>query len=88
MNELRSLAEKATPGPWVWNHPEESPKFGDRGPDLTGNSARLVLSAEGDGDGANLYVAGSDADYIAAAHPQAVLALLDEIDRLRAEIAR
>lgn len=87
-NNLRSLAESATPGPWTWHSTEDSPQWGDRGPYLTGPDGQLVLSAEGDGDGANLYVEASNSAYIAALHPQALLALLDELDKLRTQVGR
>lgn len=80
---LREIAEAATQGAWVWREPSQSPQWGDRGPDLTGEGDRLVLSAVSGDDGANLYVDAKDAEYITATNPQTVLALLDEIDRLR-----
>lgn len=80
---LRALAGAATPGPWTWAEPEVSPQWGKRGPDLVGDGSQLVVSAEGDADGSNLFVGGRDAAFISAASPQAVLALLDELDRLR-----
>lgn len=68
---LRELAEKATPGPWRSNP----------------RTAKVYYLASG-GDSADLsYILSeneaSDAEFIAATDPQTVLALLDEIDRLR-----
>jgi hypothetical protein len=76
---LRALAEVATPGPWmhlfgdrlVYDRMED----GCRGLPIVG----VDLGYPGKNDRANL-------DYVSAANPATVLALLDEIDRLRAEV--
>lgn len=62
--KLKTLAQKATPGPWV----EEA---GDVCAPLT-NTRHYVCSA-----------GGSDAEFIAAANPQAVLALIVEVEAFR-----
>ena len=69
--KLRELAQKATPGPWL----------------LWATEWNLYLVQSGrEGDGSivdTAYSRRNDIDYIAAANPATVLALLDEIDRLR-----
>ena len=66
--KLRELAQKATPGPWEQiNHIVFTE---------TGNLEWVVANARS----GNSII---DAGYIAAANPSTVLALLDEIDRLR-----
>ena len=81
---LRQLAEAATPGPW------RTDSMGGRpGIEADGLSVVVVQDPEipadeagvwGENDGAN------NAAYIAAANPQAILALLDERDALRAAL--
>lgn len=92
---LRELAEKATRGPWRWTD--------HRVPDLVGRGGdpdiyeydTEVIEAEHHGECGcrsacelNLAVGPFDAEFIAAADPQTVLALLDERDRLRNALAR
>jgi hypothetical protein len=96
LEELRRIAEKATPGPWEWHVRDDTAGWGDvrrvswwlnsevREKDYERRYGRVVLHYE------KTYPAGDrsallrdpDADYIAAANPATVLALLDEIDRL------
>lgn len=71
--ELKEKAEKATPGPWVleiWSGQ---------------GTATHVKQGLTTGNGAHVasYVNGSCAEYIAAANPSVVLALISEIKRLR-----
>ncbi|MBM2884046.1 ead/Ea22-like family protein [Chromobacterium phragmitis] len=70
--DLRAAAEAATPGPWT-----------QRGIALieakTGELSRASI--------AEVFHAAEDADYIAAANPAAVLALLTHIDAQAARIA-
>lgn len=80
-DELRQLAEAATPGPWL---PTALP-LGD-GARSFGN---YVVTGLGSGyPGALLegMRSGADAAYIAAASPDRILALLDERDRLTAAL--
>ncbi len=78
--ELRALAEAATPGPWrhsgatVW-----APMSPDDPTDYSGEAVAYVptLGDEFDAD---------DAAYIAAASPDRILALLDEVARLEAAL--
>ena len=86
---LRALAEKATPGPWqsrgksgkflpmdAWEVNNWAVPYYSYAPIYAGPSAVAVAVSEGD-------AARENTDYIAAAHPAAVLSLLDEVERLR-----
>ncbi|EME0456337.1 TPA: ead/Ea22-like family protein [Pseudomonas aeruginosa] len=79
--ELRRLAKAATPGPWRVQ---------------TGCSWRRIGTDSGDGDvlrpcthphdgWPDIVAPAENLKYIASANPKTVLALLDEIDRLKAE---
>ena len=72
---LRELAEKATPGPWVVEETRESStlRFQRPYPEYTAPDGRVL----------SLSMGHENAEFIAATDPQTVLALLDEIDRLR-----
>jgi hypothetical protein len=88
---LRALAEKATPGPWSASEADEGKGFVAQ---VFGAESSEPQYESGEGD--SLSVACLDgpdergtrnAAYIAAAHPAAVLALLDEAERLTAALA-
>lgn len=81
---LRALAMAATPGPWVAFHKHKYDEWHVSVP-ISGESMRLALFPDGipTGDKAEY-----DAQYIARANPQAVLALLDERDTLAALLLR
>ncbi|HEJ2268217.1 TPA: ead/Ea22-like family protein [Pseudomonas aeruginosa] len=72
--ELRRLAEEATPGPWgrdgLYIHTTR--KEGGTTYVETWNTLAGILRKE-------------NAEFVATANPKTVLALLDEIDRLKAE---
>ncbi|MBA5189783.1 ead/Ea22-like family protein [Pseudomonas aeruginosa] len=79
--ELRRLAKAATPGPWRVQ---------------TGCSWRRIGTDSGDGDvlrpcthphdgWPDIVAPAENLKYIASANPKTILALLDEIDRLKAE---
>ena len=69
-SELKILAETATPGPWVAQHPNA----GQRGSEVaSGNRLNQVCADLGP----------SNALYIAAANPTVVLALVAEVEGLR-----
>lgn len=72
--ELRRLAEAATPGPW------KSTTL-----DYVWRDEILIASRDED---RNFSEAAKDIAYIAAANPQAILALLDELDALRHGLER
>ena len=67
-DELRRLAEAATPGPWS-----------SSGSQVWGYDGNLVAAVR---DHSEL-VDRPDAEFIAAVDPQTILGLLDEIERLR-----
>lgn len=78
---LRDLAEKATPGPWT----VESEWTGEHsGADVVYGRTRQVVCQCDEHDGG--YGGGQrNVEYIAAADPQTVLVLLDELDEARAD---
>ncbi|EMN8778378.1 ead/Ea22-like family protein [Pseudomonas aeruginosa] len=71
--ELRRLAEAATPGPWEYQAPLKV---------LAADRTWIVLIALSH---ANCREDKANSRFIAANNPKTVLALLDEIDRLKAE---
>ena len=77
--DLRAKAEKATPGPWPENYVWGAVRHIDR------NVDRSLFCDDADGA---MFSWDRDTDgyYIAAANPATVLALLDEIERLRTEL--
>ncbi|HHX4272514.1 TPA: ead/Ea22-like family protein [Pseudomonas aeruginosa] len=82
--ELRRLAKAATPGPWTlyapedYQGPEELPGYGVE----CAEGRAIVWGALEPETGCQF---DRDAEFIAAANPKTVLALLDEIDGLKAE---
>lgn len=70
-NELRRLCTSATPGPWYISAPAEQAVWHDK-------DRRYLIA-----DTSSVFQADGNAEYIAAANPATVLALLDELDRLR-----
>ena len=76
-DRLRALAEAATPGPWE----DVSNRYGY---DVSETWA-VEPVAPSVHNICHVTVGQRDAAYIAAADPQTVLALLDEIERLRGE---
>lgn len=74
--ELRRIAEAATPGPWVY---EERPTKCTDHVVLTERHPRVLINGE--------YAVGNrDLSHIATFDPPTVVALLDEIDTLRAKL--
>ncbi|WP_205577213.1 ead/Ea22-like family protein [Pseudomonas aeruginosa] len=71
--ELRRLAEAATPGPWEYQAPLKI---------LAADRTSIVLIALSH---ANYREDEANSRLIAAANPNTILALLDEIDQLKAE---
>jgi hypothetical protein len=70
--KLRQLAQKATPGEWYVSAPAEHAVWKDIG------DRRYLIADTSDG-----FTDDNNSEYIAAANPATVLALLDELDRLR-----
>lgn len=94
-DRLRELAERATPGPWrafdldgIYYTPEEWAK--PSAEMVPADEAWDVLGPHTMGNGADGAMTRETAKFIAAAHPGAVLALLDDLRdaRERAERAR
>jgi hypothetical protein len=99
---LRAIARAATPGPWAVQTDLHPHMFGgahkenrirtdwihgqlrDYYPIITGSFG--IPAVKGGPTIHMVSLSAADAAHIAAAHPAAVLALLDEIDRLRAEV--
>ena len=79
--ELRRLAEAATPGPWDCYRPH--PNYRAYAVDRVMPGGHLGEDVATTGD----VYAEENGAYIAAANPAAVLALLDDADALRAELA-
>ena len=91
---LRAAAEKATSGPWSsrgrngkflsldgWEVTNWSIPSYSTAPVVAAGGVVAIAVSEGDG-------ARDDTDYIASAHPAAVLALLAENDRMRAALRK
>lgn len=74
--KLRELANAATPGPWFVN---EDANYGNIWVDSSVTKEGVALCDGGDWIGP----CAANAAFIAAANPQTVLELLDEIERLR-----
>lgn len=71
-NALRKLCKSATPGEWYVSAPAEHAVWKDIG------DRRYLIADTSDG-----FTDDNNSEYIAAANPATVLALLDELDRLR-----
>ena len=76
LEELRRIAEAATPGPWEWN------KYLH----LFSATGKPVITKPFSPDNPDVVEAmPEDLDYIERFNPETVLALLDEIERLQRE---
>ena len=75
--ELRKLAEAATPGPW--NYYDDSLSTGRIEIVALGKTVTRIYRSVPEEDGAN-------AEFIAAANPQTIIALLDTTEAQAAEI--
>lgn len=82
--ELRRLAKAATPGPWTlyvpedYQGPEELPGYGVE----CAEGRAIVWGALEPETGCQF---DRDAEFIAAANPQAILGLIEEVEKLRAD---
>lgn len=93
--ELRQLAMKATPGPWEQDRlrgrgeGDYLPAVVSYGLDPCYTVGNTVHQCGEQDSGRPIYTQASldDAAFIAAADPQTVLALIDEVERLQREIA-
>ncbi|RUE98630.1 ead/Ea22-like family protein [Pseudomonas aeruginosa] len=83
-NKLKELAERATPGPWVVDAQQSGAIF-----NIESESGDLCIAMSQENPASTRLEMNEqrrvNAEFIAAANPQAILALLDEIDRLKAE---
>lgn len=79
LSELRRIAEAATPGPWWVDGWEARTKDGDR------FIASIAPAFQGASPDASCWEVDANIQHIAAFDPPTVLALLDEIERLRRE---
>lgn len=83
-NKLKELAERATPGPWVVDAQQSGAIF-----NIESKSGDLCIAMSQENPASTRLEMNEqrrvNAEFIAAANPQAILALLDEIDRLKAE---
>lgn len=90
LDALRELAEKATPGGWRVGFNDGSGKGeGSEGcwVSTVDEDEQTVVRGGREDWGVPVGVPNAaDARFIAAANPQAILSLLDEIDRLRAAL--
>ncbi|HIE6103835.1 TPA: ead/Ea22-like family protein [Pseudomonas aeruginosa] len=83
-NKLKELAERATPGPWTlyvpenYQGPEELPGYGVE----CAEGHAIVWGALEPETGCQF---DRDAEFIAAANPAAVLELIAEVERIKAE---
>ena len=77
LDQLRALAQSATPGPW---------RVEARG-HASQEVARVNNLEVAPPDSVELAHCATDAAYIAAVSPDVVLALLSEVERLRAQLA-
>jgi len=84
-NKLKELAERATPGPWTlyvpenYQGPEELPGYGVE----CAEGRAIIWGALEPETGCQF---DRDAEFIAAANPQAILGLIAEVERLRARL--
>lgn len=85
--ELRRLAEAATPGPWTlyvpedYQGPEELPGYGVE----CAEGRAIVWGALEPETG---FQFDRDAEFIADANPKAILGLIAEVERLKAELSQ
>lgn len=89
--QLRALAEAATPGPWF--SVSRGQYWGEDEGEVRDVDDQDVVGAEfvkpiGDVDTTRGQAWRRDTDFIAAANPATIIALLDEVEALRAEAAR
>lgn len=86
--DLRRLCEKATPGKWTWTGKRAKRLVSEpTGEPSAGPESRVLSAAPvAWGEASYVQVSDADAEFIATAR-DVMLELLDEVDRLRAELA-
>ncbi len=82
-NKLKELAERATPGPWSCNR--HWAIVGGPTLEFTNGAAQQQIAMACWQSWMHEEELRNNAEFIAANNPKTVLALLDEIDRLKAE---
>lgn len=88
INELEALARKATPGPWMLDG------MGEDEPEINYWAHRFIGTAEPNESGTHEIIAtsedghGANAEYIAAADPPTVLALIADLRRAQECISK
>lgn len=84
--QLRNLAERATPGPWELQTSNSWRRIGTTGGRFADGDVLAPTTHRGDNH-PDLAARQEDLEFIVAANPSAVLAMLDEIDRIKADNA-
>ncbi len=82
-NKLKELAERATPGPWSCNR--HWAIVGGPILEFTNGAAQQQIAMACGQSWMRDDELRNNAEFIAAANPKTILALLDEIDQLKAE---
>lgn len=85
IDELRKLAQAATPGPWVVNG---DPLVNEGAPHLMTEDGYAIADFWGNESSLGLKGNERNADYIAAANPAAIIALIQQRDELLASALR
>ncbi|MEI0849994.1 ead/Ea22-like family protein [Pseudomonas aeruginosa] len=83
-NKLKELAERATPGPWsaAWEEGDDT-AWSNLFPVIQAGNGEVVIGNEG--FYTDLEQDKANATFCAAANPQAILGLIDEVERIKAE---
>ncbi len=86
-NKLKELAERATPGPWyaVWEEGDDT-AWPNLFPVIQAGNGEVVIGNEG--FYTDLEQDKANATFCAAANPQAILGLIDEVERLEEELSQ
>lgn len=87
INRLKVLAERATPGPWyaVWEEGDDT-AWPNLFPVIQAGNGEVVIGNEG--FYTDLEQDKANATFCAAANPQAILGLIDEVERLEEELSQ
>lgn len=86
-NKLKELAERATPGPWsaAWEEGDDT-AWPNLFPVIQAGNGEVVIGNEG--FYTDLEQDKANATFCAAANPQAILDLIDEVERLEEELSQ
>ncbi len=89
LTTLRSLAEAATPGPWTTENPFDEHFTAIAAPDVPEQGSPNIIASciydEADAEDATEAI--RNAAFIAACSPDVILALIGELEQLRAQAA-